>query len=143
VLGPLIAILLLSAISCEVTRFSTNEACEDFPLSVLLDRTSGVSSFSVTSYVLFVSVSSWEEIFSFCYSGSCSSRRGVHGGLILLGWIVMPWFVDRWWPWSCFEPVCLVLHVRIELLLFDCSLSPVFVILWFWPPHDMGVHGIG
>jgi hypothetical protein len=50
-LGPLIAILFLSAISCKVTWFPTKEAGEDFPLSVLLDRSSGVSSFSAASVV--------------------------------------------------------------------------------------------
>jgi hypothetical protein len=68
-LGPLIAISLLLAISCKVTRFPTKEACEDFPLSILLDRSLGISPFSATSYALFISVSSWEEIFSFCYPG--------------------------------------------------------------------------
>jgi hypothetical protein len=142
-LRPLIAISLLSAISCEVTRLSTKETCEDFPLSILLGGSSGVSSFSAASYALFISISSWEEIFGFCYPSSCSSRRGVHGCLILPEWIIMPRFVYRWWPWSCLEPVCSVLHVCIELLLFDRSLSPVFIGLWFWPPHDMGVHCIG
>jgi hypothetical protein len=55
----------------------------------------------------------------------------------------MPWFVDWWWAWLCFEPVRLVLHMGVELLLLYCRVSPIFVILWFWPPHDVGVHGVG
>jgi hypothetical protein len=31
----------------------------------------------------------------------------------------------------------------IELLLLYRSVSPVFIILRFWSPHDMGVHSIG
>jgi hypothetical protein len=141
-LGPLIAISLLLAISCKVTRFSTNEACEDFPLSVFLDGSLGVSSLSATSYALFMSVSSWEEIF--CFRNSCpsSSWRCVHS--VGITWcVVMPWFVDWWWAWSRFEPVCSVLHVCIELLLLYCGMPPIFVVLWFRSPHDVGVHGIG
>jgi hypothetical protein len=55
----------------------------------------------------------------------------------------MPWLVVWWWSWLCFEPVHSVLHVGVELLLLYCHLSPIFVVLWFWPPHDVGVHGIG
>jgi hypothetical protein len=33
--------------------------------------------------------------------------------------------------------------MRIEFLLFYRSVSPVFVVLRFWPPHDVGVHGVG
>jgi hypothetical protein len=71
----LIVALFLSTIPCEVTRLSAKEACEDFPLSILLDGSSGVSSFSAPPYSLFVLVSSWEEVFRFhdpCSSSSLS-----------------------------------------------------------------------
>jgi hypothetical protein len=60
----------LSTVSCEVTWLPTKETGEDFPLSVLLDGSSWVSSFTAPSYSLFVSVSSWEEIFSLSYPGT-------------------------------------------------------------------------
>jgi hypothetical protein len=69
--GALIVIAFLSTIPCEVTGFAAEKTCEDFPLSVLLDRSSGVSSFSAPPYTLFVSISSGEEIF--CFRDSCSS----------------------------------------------------------------------
>jgi hypothetical protein len=31
----------------------------------------------------------------------------------------------------------------IELLLLYSRVSPILVVLWFWPPHNVGVHGIG
>jgi hypothetical protein len=68
----------LSAVPCKVTRFSTKETCEDFPLSVSLDGSSWVSPFLTSSYSLFVSVSSWEEIFCFGYPGSCPSWGSIH-----------------------------------------------------------------
>jgi hypothetical protein len=111
-LRSLVAIPLLSTIPCEVTRFSTEETCEDFSLSVFLDRFSGVPSFSATSYALVVSVSSGEEIFYFCYSRFSSSWRSIH--CVMISWgIIVPWFVDWWWAWSCFEPICLILHVTV------------------------------
>jgi hypothetical protein len=138
----MIAISFLSAVSCKVTRFSAKEACEDFPLSVLLDGSSGVSSFSVTSYTLFVLISSWEEIFCFCDSCPSSSGQCIHGVVGLSWCVIVPWFVGGWWTWPCFEPVCSVFHMGVELLLLYCRVSPIFVILWFWPPHDVGVHSI-
>jgi hypothetical protein len=64
-------VVFLSAIPCKVTGFSAKETCEDFPLSILLDRSSRVPSFSAPSYTLFISISSWEEVFRF--RDSCSS----------------------------------------------------------------------
>jgi hypothetical protein len=140
--GSLISISFLLAIPCKVTGFSAEETCEDFPLSILLDRSSGVSSFPATSYTLFVSVSSWEEIFCFRYSCPSSSGRCIHG--ILVSWcVIVPWLIDGRWSRSCFEPVCSVLHMCIELLLLYRHVPPIFVVLWFRPPHDVGVHGIG
>jgi hypothetical protein len=55
----------------------------------------------------------------------------------------MPWFISWWWTWLRLEPVCLILHVCVELLLLYRSVPPVFVVLGFWSPHDVGVHGIG
>jgi hypothetical protein len=140
--GALIVIALLSAVSCKVTRFSAEETCEDFPLSIFLDGSSRVPSFSAASYSLFVSCSSREEIFCFCDSGPSPSRARVHS--ILITWcVVMPWFIDWQWAWSRFEPVRSVLHVCIELLLLYCGLPPVFVVLWFRSPHGVGIHSIG
>jgi hypothetical protein len=142
--GALITVSFLSAVSCEVTGFPAIETCEDFPLSIFLHGSPGVSSFPTTSYALFISVSSWEEIFGFCYPSPSSSWGGIHGVLILLGWIVMPWFVSRrWWAWACFEPICLVLHMSVQFLLFDSGMPPVLIVLWFWASHDVCIHGIG
>jgi hypothetical protein len=55
----------------------------------------------------------------------------------------MPWFVGWWWTWLHFEPVHSVLHMGVELLLLYCHVPPIFIVLWFWPPHDMGIHGVG
>jgi hypothetical protein len=133
--------VLLSTVSCEVTGFSTEEACEDFPLSVLLNGSAWVSSFSAPSYPLFVSISSWAEVFCLRNSCTCSSWRCVHH--VGISWcVVLPWFVNWWWMWSCFESVRSVFHVRIELLLLYRSVSPVLVVLGFWSPHDVGVHCI-
>jgi hypothetical protein len=139
-LGSLIAVSFLSAISCKVTRFSAEKTCEDFPLSVLLNGSLGVPPFSAASYALFVSISSWKEIFCFCDSCPSSSGRCVHGVVGLLWCVIMPWFVGRWWVWLCLEPVCSVLHMGVELLLLYCRVPPIFIILGFWSPHDVGIH---
>jgi hypothetical protein len=120
--GVLIIEALLLTVSCKVTGFSTEEACEDFPLSVLLNGSTGVSSFPAPPYSLFISISSWGEVF--CFRDSCSSPswRRIHCVLVLRC-IVMPWFIGRWWTWLCFEPVCSIFHMRIEFLLFYCSVS--------------------
>jgi hypothetical protein len=80
----LIAVLFLSAISCKVTWFPTEETCEDFPLSVLLDGSSWISPFSASSYSLFISISAREEIFCLGYSGTRPSRGSIHCVWVLL-----------------------------------------------------------
>jgi hypothetical protein len=143
-LGSLIAILFLSAVSCKVTRFSAKEACEDFPLSVLLDGSSGITSFSVTSYTLFMSGSSWEEILCFGYSSPSSARCCIHGIWVAWRCVVIPWSYPSWrWAWSCSESFRSILHMCKELLLFDSCVSPISIVLWFGSPHDVGVHLIG
>jgi hypothetical protein len=139
--GALIVIMFLSAIPCEVTGLSAKETCEDFPLSILLDGSTRVSSFSAPPYTLFVSISSWEEVFRFRNSCPRSSWGRVHR--VRVSWcIILPWFIGWWGTWSRFESVRSVLHVCIELLLLYCSVPPVFVVLRFWSPHDVGIHGI-
>jgi hypothetical protein len=74
----------LSAVACKVTGFPAEETCEDFPLSVLLDGPSWISAFSAPSHSLFVPISSWEEIFGFCYTSARSSWGCVHCIWVLL-----------------------------------------------------------
>jgi hypothetical protein len=130
-----LVIPLLSTISCKVTGLSAEETCENFPLSVFLDGSSWISSFSTSSYTLFVSVSSWEEIFCFGYSSVCSSWRSVHGIWITLR--ISPLAVERlpgisgWWPF-CFKTVGPVPHVNVNSLLVDCRRSPLFVCCGLW-----------
>jgi hypothetical protein len=90
-------ISFLSAIPCKVTRLSAKEAGEDFPLPVPLNGSSLVSPFSTSSDSLFVSVSSWEEIFRFCYPSSRPSWGGIHCIWIPCG--VSPLVTE--WPPGC------------------------------------------
>jgi hypothetical protein len=127
--------VFLSTVSCEMTRFSAKETCEDFPLPVLLDGSSLVSSFSVSSYSLLVSISSLEEIFCFGYASARSSRRSTHG--IWIAWRISPLTVERlpgicgWWP-LCFKAVGPVPHVHVDSLLVDRRRSPLFVCCGLW-----------
>jgi hypothetical protein len=133
--GALIVITFLPTISCEVTGLSAEETCKDFPLSVLLDGSSGVSSFFVPPYTLFVSVSSWEKIFCFGYSGARSSWGSIHCIWILLR--VSPLAIERlrgisgWWP-LCFETVGPVPHMDVNSLLIDCRCLPLFICCGLW-----------
>jgi hypothetical protein len=130
-----LVVSFLSTVSCEMTGLSAKEACEDFPLSVFLDGSSWISSFSTSSYSLFVPVSSWEEIFCFGYSSARSSWRSIHRIWITLR--ISPLAVERlpgisgWWP-LCFETVGPVPHVNVDLLLVDCRQSPLFVCCGLW-----------
>jgi hypothetical protein len=118
---PLV-VSFLSAVSCEVTRLSAEEACEDFPLSVLLDGSSLVSSLSTSSYTLFVSVSSWKEIICFSYLGTRSSWGGVHCIWISLRVppLIIEWLpgIGGGWP-LCFKVIGPIPHMDVDLLLVD------------------------
>jgi hypothetical protein len=130
-----LVISFLSTVSCEVTGLSAKEACEDFPLSVLLDGSSWISPFSTSSYSLFVSVSSWEEIFCLGYSSARSSWGSIHCIWIALG--VSPLTVERfpgiggWWLFR-FKAVGPIPHVDVNSLLVDCRRSPLFVCCGLW-----------
>jgi hypothetical protein len=132
----LITISFLSAISCEVTWFSTEETCEDFPLSVLLDGSSWVSPFLVPPYLLFVSGSAWEEIFCFGYPGTCPSWGSIHCVWILLG--ISPLVVERFpvicwcWLWFGSEVFGSVPHMNVYSLLINCRCPPLFVCCGLW-----------
>jgi hypothetical protein len=118
-----LVVSFLSTVSCKMTRFPAKETCEDFPLSVLLDGSSWISSFSTSSYSLFVPISSWEEIFCFGYVSARSSRRNIHR--VWITWRISPlaveWFpgISGWWPF-CFKTVGPVPHVNVNSLLVDC-----------------------
>jgi hypothetical protein len=125
----------LSTVLCEVTRLSAKETGEDFPLSVLLNGPSWISSFAASSYLLFVSVSSWEEIFCFGYPSARSSWRSVHGIWIPLR--VSPLVTERLpggngWHFLGFETVRPVPHVNVYSLLVDGRRSPLFVCCRLW-----------
>jgi hypothetical protein len=113
----LVPVSFLSTISCEVTWFSAEEACEDFPLSVFLDGSSWVSPFPTSSYSLFVSISTWEEIFCLGHPSAHSSWGGVH--CIEISLRISPLAVE-WFPgiggcrfWLGSEVICSVPHVNI------------------------------
>jgi hypothetical protein len=110
----------------------------------ILDRSTGYSSFSASSYPLFILGSSWEEVLCFSYSSPSLPRCCVHGVWIMWRCIVIPWsYPNRRWVWSCSEPLCSILHMCEELLLFNGCVSPIFIILWFGSLHNVGVHSIG
>jgi hypothetical protein len=132
----LIAISFLSAISCKVTWLSTEETCEDFPLSVLLGGSSWVSPFSASPYLLFISISAWEKVVCFCYSGPRPSWGGIHCVWVPLG--VSPLVVE-WLPgiggcqlWFGSEAFGSVPHVNIYSLLINCRCPPLFVCCGLW-----------
>jgi hypothetical protein len=114
----------LSTVSCEVTGLSAEETCEDFPLSVLLNGSSWISSFSASSYALFVSVSSWKEIVCFGYPGTRSPWGSIH--CIGISLRISPLAIDRlpgisgWWLFR-FETISPIPHMDIDSLLVDCS----------------------
>jgi hypothetical protein len=132
----LIAVSFLLAISCEVTWFSTEETCEDFPLSVFLDRSSWVSPFSASSYSLFVSISAWEEIFCFGYPGVRPSWGSIHCVWVSLGIspLVIEWFpgIGGRWLWFGSEAFGSVPHVNVYSLLINCCCPPLFVCCGLW-----------
>jgi hypothetical protein len=134
--NALVAISFLSAISCEVTWFSAEEACEDFPLSIFLDGSSWVSPFSIPSYSLFVLGSAQEEIFCFGYPGVRPSWGSIHCVWISLG--VSPLVVERLpvigWCWLRFgfEAIGPVPHMNIDSLLVNCRCFPLFVCCGLW-----------
>jgi hypothetical protein len=113
----------LLAVTRKVTGLSAEKACEDFPLSVLLDGSPWISSFLTSSYVLFVSVSSWKEIVCFSYPGSRPSWGSVHGVWVPLR--VPPLIAKRppgsnGWHFLRFETIGPVSHVNVHPLLVDC-----------------------
>jgi hypothetical protein len=126
----------LSTVSCEVTGLSAEEACEDFPLSVLLNGSPWVSSFSTSSYALFASVSSWKEIVCFGYPGACPPWRRIHCIGILLRIsplaIERPPVISRSGLWFGFETIGSVPHMNIYPLLVDRCCSPLFVCCGLW-----------
>jgi hypothetical protein len=118
---PLV-VAFLSTIPREVTRLSAKEACEDFPLSVPLYGSSWVSSFSASSYSLFVSIPSWEEVFGFCHSCPGSSWGRIHCVWVPLR--VLPLVTERppgssGWQLLCFEVIRPVSHMDVYSLLID------------------------
>jgi hypothetical protein len=129
-------VAFLSTVPCKVTGLSAKETCEDFPLSVLLDGSSWVSPFLTSPYSLFVSISSWEEIFCFSYPGACSSRGSIHHVWVSLG--IPPLVVEQLpvivWSglWFGFETIGSVPHVNIHPLLVDRRCSPLFVCCGLW-----------
>jgi hypothetical protein len=120
----------LSAVACEVTGLSAEETCEDFPLSVLLDGSSWVPPFSAPSYSLFISVSSWKEVFCFCHSSARSSRGSIHS--IWITWRSSP-LITEWspggdgWQFLRFEMIGSVPHVYVYPLLINGCRSPLLV----------------
>jgi hypothetical protein len=119
---PLV-IPFLSTVSCKVTGLSAKETCEDFPLSVFLDGSPWISSLSASSHSLFVSVSSWEEIFRFGYPSTRSPWRSVH--CIWISLRVSPLAIERlpgisgWWLLG-FKTVGPVPHMDVDSLLINC-----------------------
>jgi hypothetical protein len=136
----LIAIAFLPAVSCEVTWFITEKAFKDFPCSVLLNRSSWYSSFPTSSYTLFISGSSGEEIFGFGDLRTRSTWGGIHCIWVMLGIppLVIEWLpiICRWWPCLGFESIGPVPHMNVDSLLIDCCRSPLFVCCIWWHVAD-------